>query len=654
MPSEALSPNLLALGAVIAICALFPRGSNRGRTIFAMIAIAAGSRYLWWRWTETVYPVDFSTGQGLWILGCFSLELLVMLDNMLGQVALSRTIDRSAEADRYEARMRGRPLDHLPSVDVFIPTYDEEHSVLERSIVGALALDYPNFTVWVLDDGRRPWLAALCAAKGARYLTRPDNEHAKAGNINAALPRTNGDLIAVLDADFVPRRNFLWRTVGFFDEPRVACLQTPQHFFNKDHIQTNLGLGGRWSDDQRLFFDLVMPSRDAWGAAFSCGTGCLMRRTAFEAISGMAVGSICEDMLTSMVLKRHGFETIYLNEALCIGLAPESTSAFFVQRSRWARGHVQMLFLKNGIFGPNLPFLYRLLSLPGYWILQVPVRLLFIALPLLYLMTGTTPLVVTDSERFIAHLGPAMITGVGLIWWLARDSYCPLLTDAAQLFLAIRVAPATLLSLAKPFGLPFRVTPKGASARGERADRTVLWICLGLLIATIAAMAWNGLDDWHTAADRSTLPLSAVWATINCTILGLAAMIACEGRRDRSEERFSLDAPARCAAGDSWLPCVIADASLTGARLVFPGAPPARVGARVTLDMPEIGRLTGRVMRADDHALGVVFEDLPGGLKDNLIRHLYTLPRRVTLAEQPKKLTILGLLARHAFGRATA
>jgi cellulose synthase (UDP-forming) len=359
-------------------------------------------------------------------------------------------------------------------------------------------------------------------------------------------------------------------------------------------------------------------------------------------------------MLTSMVLKRRGFETIYLNEALCIGLAPESTEAFFVQRSRWARGHVQMLFLKNGIFGAGLPFLYRVMSLPGYWVLQVPVRLLFIALPLLYLLTGIAPLVVTDPVSFIAHLGPAMITGVGLIWWLARDSYCPLLTDAAQLFLAIRVAPATLLSLAKPFGLRFRVTPKGASARGERADRMVLWICLGLLIATIAGMAWNGLDDWHAMTDRSSLPLTAVWATINCAILGLAAMIACEGRRDRGEERFSLDVPARCAVGADWWPCVIADASLTGARLVFSGVPPAREGALLTLEMAEIGRLTGRVMRVDDHAFGFVFEDLSDELKDNLIRHLYTLPRPVTLAEQPKKLNILGLVARHAFGREAA
>jgi cellulose synthase (UDP-forming) len=583
-----------------------------------------------------------------------------MLDNMLSQIVLSRVVDRRAEADRHEAGMRSLPADRLPSVDVFIPTYDEERAVLERSIVGALALDYPNFTVWVLDDSRRPWLAELCAAKGARYLTRPDNTHAKAGNVNAALARTEGDLVAVLDADFVPRRNFLWRTVGFFGDPSVACLQTPQYFFNKDHIQTNLGLGNRWSDDQRLFFDVVMPSRDAWGAAFCCGTGALLRRTAFEAIGGLATGSICEDMLTSMVLKRRGFETIYLNEELCIGLAPESTSAFFVQRSRWARGHVQMLFLKNGIFGAGLPFFYRLLSLPGYWVVQVPVRLLYIMLPLLYLLTGGAPLVVIDREMLIAHVGPSIITGIGLICWLARGSYCPLLTDAAQLFLAIRVAPATLLSLFKPFGLRFQVTPKGASARAERADRRVLAVCLGLLVATIVSMAWNGLDDWRVVEDRTDLSLATVWSLLNCTILGLAAMIACEGRRDRSEERFSLDAPARCAAGTAgaagagWSSCVIADASLTGARLVFPGVPPAREGALLTLEMPEIGRLTSRVVRASDRSLGLSFVDLPDDLKDNLIRHLYTQPRPVTLTEQPKMLTIFGLLAKHAFGRAAA
>ena len=153
----------------------------------------------------------------------------------------------------------------------------------------------------------------------------------------------------------------LWRLVGFFRDPAIACVQTPQFFFNKDSVLTNLGLFDLVADDQRLFFDVIMPARDAWGAAFCCGTGFLMRRSALEAIGGIPTGSICEDMLTSIELKRRGLKTIYLKEELCIGLAPESVKAFFVQRVRWARGNIQILFLKNGVFGCGLPLFYRLL-----------------------------------------------------------------------------------------------------------------------------------------------------------------------------------------------------------------------------------------------------------------------------------------------------
>src|SRR5205814_9221048 len=107
----------------------------------------------------------------------------------------------------------------------------------------------------ILDDGRRDWLEALCRRKGVHYLTRPDNAHAKAGNINHALEylRRHPDppeFVAVFDADFVPQRAFLWRTMPLFQDADVGLVQTPQHFFNKDPIQSNLLIGHVWPDEQ--------------------------------------------------------------------------------------------------------------------------------------------------------------------------------------------------------------------------------------------------------------------------------------------------------------------------------------------------------------------------------------------------------------------
>jgi cellulose synthase/poly-beta-1,6-N-acetylglucosamine synthase-like glycosyltransferase len=620
MSSDALAPNLFVLGAILTICAAFPKRTPLARAAFVTVAAAATLRYLWWRWTDTVLPVEWRSVQGLFILGCFVFELTVLLDSVLGMIVLSRSVDRRAQADQGETWARSLPPTQLPSVDVFIPTYNEERDVLERTIVGAVSLDYPKFTVWVLDDGRRPWLAELAAAKGARYLTRADNKHAKAGNINAALHQTSADLIAVLDADFVARRNFLWRTVGLFGDPRVGCVQTPQYFFNKDPVQTNLGLGNRWADDQRLFFDVIMPSRDAWGAAFCCGTGFLMRRSALIAIGGISTGSICEDMLTSIELKRRGLETIYLKEELCIGLAPESVKAFFLQRMRWSRGQIQVLFIRNGTFGPALPLFYRCLLLPTYWAVQLPARVFYVVLPLLYLLSGLAPLLVRDYTALIGHLAPAIISSTGLIWWLARDCYFPILTDAASLFLAIKVAPSTLASIFKPFGVPFKVTPKGASAKDQRTDRVVSWACIGLLVATIGGMAWNAFDDWPVVEDRTSLALSTFWAVLNSVILGLTALIAREGPRYRTEERFALGTPARYALGAEATPCVVADLSLSGTFVRFGNHPAPQAGSTISLSFSDIGLVQGIVVRSRGNASGIRFFGLSSLARDAILK----------------------------------
>ena len=256
------------------------------------------------------------------------------------------------------------PAATLPHVDVFLCTYNEDLEILEGPILAARNMDYPNFTVWVLDDGRRAWLRDFCAAHGVRYLTRPNNAHAKAGNINHALSKTDAELFAVLDADFTPRRDFLMRTVGFFEDPTIAIVQTPHHFRNSDIYQMNLGMGEQWPDEQRLFFDIVQPSRDAWDCAFCCGSASVQRRSALMDIGGIPTDSVTEDILSTLVLLRQGYVTRFLNEPLAFGLSSESVAAMFVQRQRWCRGGLQLLFLRDGVLGPGLTLDPALALLP--------------------------------------------------------------------------------------------------------------------------------------------------------------------------------------------------------------------------------------------------------------------------------------------------
>jgi cellulose synthase (UDP-forming) len=296
----------LAGAAIIALPFLDPK-DNWARTALFGVCIVLTWRYIFWRFAETLPPFDLRF-DSLYAWGFSLVEALACLGWTLAFVNLSHTKSRSGEATEQRAWLTMQP--RMPRVDVLITTYNEEESILTRSIVGALGIDFPNMRVCVLDDGRRPWLHALCREKGALYLTRPDNAHAKAGNINHALAVLRADpdppeFIAIFDADFVAHRDFLWRTIPLFHDPGVGLVQTPQHFFNRDPIQSNLLVGHVWPDEQRFFFDHVMPSKDAWGAVFCCGTSSAIRVRALEDCGGFPTDSVTEDFLLTLRLDRN-------------------------------------------------------------------------------------------------------------------------------------------------------------------------------------------------------------------------------------------------------------------------------------------------------------------------------------------------------------
>ncbi|MGD2132579.1 MAG: glycosyltransferase, partial [Maricaulaceae bacterium] len=344
-----LAPVLLALAFYVVAGPLADPMSRPWRAVLGVVTALFLARYLYWRLFDSVLSADGSPLEVGWIWTVFLAELITYGDAVILFLMFQKPTNRSAEADVLEAELRAAPADSAPSVDVLIATYNEPLDVLEKTIVGALSLDYPNFKVWVCDDGRRAWLRDFCQQRGVGYIIRPDNKGAKAGNINHALTKVDGDFFAVFDADFVPQQNFLIRTMGFFKDPKIGIVQIPHTFYNNDPFQTNLKLRAKVPDDQRFFFETVMPCRDGWDAAFCCGSNSVTRREAMRTVGDkLPEGSITEDILLSMALLQKGYVTRYLNEPLALGLAPESVSAFFVQRQRWARGAIQTLFLKQG------------------------------------------------------------------------------------------------------------------------------------------------------------------------------------------------------------------------------------------------------------------------------------------------------------------
>ncbi|OKP63575.1 Curdlan synthase, partial [Ensifer adhaerens] len=420
-PLLALAPTLLVIAFFLLGPSNWSRHQSWARTITCAVVGAVALRYMVWRLFETVlpYPADGANVWWVWIV--FVIELLAFTEVVLFLILMSRYVDRSREADRLGKTFFAREAQDLPTVDVFIPTYNEPLDVLERTIVGALALDYPKdkFKVYVLDDGRRDWLKTFCAERGAVHLTRTDNAHAKAGNMNNGLRASSGDFIAIFDADFVPYRHFLKRTLPFFSDEGIGIVQTPQHFFNVDPVQSNLGLENIWPDEQRLFFDEIAPSRDVWDVSFCCGSCSIARRKAVDAIGGFPTESITEDLLTTLSMLNKGYKTRYLNERLSMGLAAENLTGYFVQRERWCQGGIQTLYLHNGpLRGPGLSLFQRIMFLPMSWLVQYVVRLIVLIVPIAYLWFGALPLHFTGVADYVSNQLPVLAAYFLLMLWI--------------------------------------------------------------------------------------------------------------------------------------------------------------------------------------------------------------------------------------------
>jgi cellulose synthase (UDP-forming) len=619
-------PSILILSFCLLVIPKLSKKSNANRSFIVFLAAILVLRYLYWRVTETVLPVPCDGLPCLWIWFCFFLEIFIWMESGVFFLMLSKTSDHTAEADRYEKILRTAKPGDLPTVDVYIPTYNEDLDVLHRSIIGATRLDWPKekLNVWVLDDGKRDWLKEFCISKSVGYIRRAKNEGAKAGNINYALERTNGDLVAIFDADFVVHKKFLYRTVGFFSDPKVAIVQTPQTFFNKDFVQTNLGLHTAIPDDQRMFFETIMPCRDAWNVAFFCGTSGILRRKTVLAQGKLPSQSITEDILLSMKLLRNGYITRYLSEKLSHGLAAESIEAYTIQRQRWCRGCIQTIFLEEGPLGKDIPFLRRLFFFPFYWILHAPIKLLILVIPLIFLFTGLSPMYLGNPLEVIQYQLPLLFYLYSIMFWFAPWQFIPLLTTAFENITAISLIRTIFNSLRDPFSVGFKVTPKGQRRHERFYHQKSLYVSWTLFILTLLGITINNFEPFRIVRVESFFPIAFAWCFVNLIMLGLMILMCFERPRHRREERFPVNQKIVIHYQKIPYPTTLVDLSLTGARIRVQDHAIFKTGHTINLKIPDIkNKILGKILSIQGNNLHIQFTEVDS-IKDDLIEYLYT------------------------------
>ncbi len=383
------------------------------------------------------------------------------------------------------------------SVDVYVCTYDEPSEVIAATLAGCRALTYPH-TTWLLDDGRRPEMEELARLAGARYLTRPDNSHAKAGNINAALERTEGELVLMLDADHVPMPDALDAMVGYFDDERMALVQSPHDFFNHDSAQ-HYAVGRH---EQSLFYRVVCPGKDRHGAAYWCGSAALIRRQALLEIGGVATETIAEDFHTTIRLLRHGWRSRYHDEVLVQGLAPHDLDGYLLQRDRWARGNLAVFTLpESPLRARELRPLQRLsyfASLAAY--LAPPMRLLLLATLGLVLWTGELPMKISVIALAALWL-PSVTLNLSAGAALARG-YMKIGETAHYELLTMEVYTRALRCAVLPGHTAFKVTPKQGTGGGGLESVRKLHLVLLCAVLLGAGTVLRLLDLAGIGPDR--------------------------------------------------------------------------------------------------------------------------------------------------------
>ncbi|MFO7141664.1 cellulose synthase catalytic subunit [Arthrospira sp. PCC 8006] len=558
-------PTILLSAIAWIITKIYPKPTAISRAIIVAIILALTIRYLLWRSFSTLNLSD--PLNGLFSLTLMALEIYIIGANIIQIYLIVNSTDRSSQADQLQQSVIQRKF--TPTVDIFIPTYDEPLFILRRTIIGCQALDYHPKKVYILDDTNRPQVKQLAQELGCNYLTRPNNLHAKAGNLNHALKFTNGELITVFDADFIPTKNFLTRTVGFFQKPNTALVQTPQTFYNPDPVSRNLGLENIITPEEEVFYRHIQPLKDGAGSVVCAGTSFVVKRTALEAIGGFVTESISEDYFTGITLASKGYKLIYLNEKLSAGLAAESITDHLNQRMRWARGTLQAFFINsNPLTIPGLTIRQRLAHLEGllHWFTSIS-RIFILLMPLAYRFLGVIPIKASVGD-FIYFFMPYYLVSLLAFAWLNQKSRSAFLSEIYAIFQSFPMALTVIQVMLNPFKGGFKVTPKGKRKSEFSGSWKLASPLIVLLIATIVSLFWHHQLLASNLDNDPGVNLGIIWGIYNLVVLSVSLLIIIDAPLPDTYDWFQLRRSVKLQISDQVVGGITRYISEVGAEIV--------------------------------------------------------------------------------------
>lgn len=608
---------------LVSIGILFLLGFSKKHSISVVMMVVSAlmsTRYIYFRATQTLHfnsEIEAILGIGLFLAELY-IWVILLLTYLQTVFPLKRGIVPLPD-----------DVSQWPTVDVYIPSYNESLEVVRDTVLAAQCIDYPKdkLNIYLLDDGKRREFAVFAADVGVGYITRNDNAHAKAGNLNHALKLTKGELICVFDCDHVATRIFLQATVGsFLQDPKLALLQTPHYFYSPDPFERNLSLGKNIPNEGSLFYGPIQQGNDNWNATFFCGSCAVIRRSALEEIGGFAVETVTEDAHTALKMQRLGWKSAFLAIPLAAGLATERLVLHVIQRTRWARGMTQIFRMDNPLFGRGLTWQQRCcyLSAMLYFQFALP-RVAFLTAPLAYLLFNLN-IIHSSAGLIFAYALPHLLLTIYLNSRMNGRYRYSFWGEIYDIVLAFHLILPTAITMIFPKRGKFNVTDKGGLLNIGYFDFTVvrphLIVAILLAIGIIAGLVRAFAHDYF-AVDPKVIALNVGWGIYSLVFLLAAIAVARETRQTRKTIRIDVDVPViiHYASGISSRTHT-RDLSMGGCRIVVPD------NRHLTDDIEEIElqlqsgaiSIPVSVIGADDEFIRLMFEDIPLSRRRELVR----------------------------------
>jgi cellulose synthase (UDP-forming) len=579
-----ISEKMIALAGILTFIIIFALVVRKNRKLlkyFIGLAIFIQVIYMLWRVIYTI-PTRNLVGFIFGLL-LFLAELFALIQSTTHRLMFMK--------DYKQEVLNLSVFKELPTVDILIATYNEPVGILRNTLAAAVSQNYPKdkFHVYVCDDGKREEVHQLAEEYGAVWAIRDEHINAKAGNLNNCLEHyAHGELFVVFDADMIAKTTFLKRTVGYFIDPEMALVQAPQVFYNPDPFQNNLQLYNVIPNEQDFFMREVLARRGMFNAVLNVGSNAIFRRSAIDAIGMIPVGTITEDMATSMLLQAKGYKTIFVNENLAMGLAPESFSDYVIQRDRWCRGNIQVFKKWNPLTLPGLTFMQRLIYFDGvlYWFFGLQ-KIIYNIGPILFLLTGIA-VFYSDIFTMMLFFVPTYYISSLIFTLFNHKNRTYVWAHIYEMALAPFLTISALSELFFSKKIKFSVTPKEGNTNKTHFALRVGLPHITMLIFSLAALGF-GISKMLTDTNYM-IPVYLVnlfWLFYNMIAI-IIAIIACfEKQRVRSSERFVVhDQMNLSLANGQIIPVDLIDISMKGCALaprVPIENPDQFVGSNVTL-----------------------------------------------------------------------